>query len=186
MIMMTEAEPRRETSLDTIEERAARYAHERAKLDEQLSAIAEDLDAVKRRHLRALRRQAGVVAEREAELYNAVEVSPELFAKPRTAIFHGVKVGFTTGTGRVAFDDPDQVVKLIRKVFPDQAEVLIRTKEEPAKDALKLLDEADLRKLACRLEGTGDLVVLKCVDGDIEKMVNKLIDKMVEAMVDGE
>jgi hypothetical protein len=186
MINMTEAEPRREITLGTIEERAARYTQARGELEAQITALAEEMDAIKRKHLRALRRLSSVVAEAEAELYNAIEVSPELFIKPRTAIFHGVKVGFTTGSGKVAFDDPDQVIKLIRKVFPDQAEVLIRSTEAPAKDALKLLDEADLRKVGCRLEDKGDLVVLKCVDGDIEKLVNKLIDKMVEAMTDGE
>lgn len=186
MIMMTETEPSQPITLGTIEERAARYTGARGELEAQLNAMAEEMDAVKRKHLRALRRLSGVVAEREAELYNAIEVSPDLFIKPRTAIFHGVKVGFTKGIGRVAFDDADQVLKSIRRFRKEDASCFIRTKEEPNKDALKQLTTDELARLGCRLEGTGDEVVLKCVDGDIEKLVNKLVDKMVEAMVDGE
>ena len=37
-----------------------------------------------------------------------------------------------------------------------------------------------------RIEDAGDVVVLKRVAGDVEKLVNKLIEKMVSAMVSDE
>jgi hypothetical protein len=186
MIAMTDAEPSRTITMAAIENRARLYAEARTALEAELNELAEELDAAKRKHLAALKRLAARVAEREAELHNAVEVSPELFQKPRTAIFHGVKVGFTTSPGKVEFDDSEQVLKLLRRVFGDEdAKPYIISKEEPSKAALKQLDVVTLAKVGCRIEGAGDVVVLKCVDGDIEKLVARLIDKMVDAMVDG-
>jgi hypothetical protein len=173
----------RTVNLAVIEEHAASYEAASASLEELIIALESDLEAVKQKHLRVIKRQAGIVANLEAELNSLVESAPDLFKKPRTITVHGVKVGFSVSKGKVVWDDGDNVVKLIERHFEDQADVLIRTYKEPNKDALRNLPAKDLAKLGCRIEDAGDQVIVKRVAGDVEKLVNKLIEKLVEAMV---
>jgi hypothetical protein len=170
-------------SLTTIEAVCADYDAESAKLESMVADLEKDLEAVKQKHLPGLKRQAAVVARREAEGISAVESAPNLFVKPRTVTVHGVKAGYSTSVGKLAFDDGDTVVKLIRRYRKDDADVFIRTVEEPNKDSLKTLPREELQRLGCRIEGAGDLVVFKRVAGDVERLINKLIEKLVQAMV---
>ena len=96
-----------------------------------------------------------------------------------------MKVGLTNSKGKLAWDIEDEaLVDLLKRKFPDDAwKGYVKVTEEPSKDALRLLDEAALKKLGCRIDGAGDVVVLKRTAGDVEKMMEKLIEKMVGAMV---
>src|SRR5437899_908211 len=94
----------REITLGTIETNCQRYDVAANTLDEMITALEADLDAVKRKHLRQLKAQAGIVAACEAALRSAVENTPALFQKPRTFILHGVKVGLTQSKGKLAWD----------------------------------------------------------------------------------
>jgi hypothetical protein len=92
-------------------------------------------------------------------------------------------VGFASSVGKIVFDDADTVVKLVERFRKDDAETLIRTEKEPNKDALRTLSPADLARLGCRIEGAGDVVVVKREAGEVEKLIKRLIEKLVEAMV---
>ncbi len=173
-------------TLGTIETSCRDYENSTAALEELISALETDLEEVKRKHLRGLKRQAAIVANIEADLRNQIERAPELFTKPRTLTIHGVKVGFTVSNGRVEWEDEDLVLKKIKKHFPDDTDVLIRTTEEPNKDAIRVLTPAGLEKIGCTIEGVGDVVLVKRVAGDIEKLIDKLKTKLVEAMVSEE
>ena len=173
----------RSISLAVIEERAGHYEAASASLEELIVALENDLEAVKQKHLRAIKRQASIVASLEAELNSLVEQGPDLFKKPRTITVHGVKVGFGFSKGKLEFDDEENVIKLIRKHRKEDADTLIRTEEHVNKDLLRNLPAGDLAKLGCKIEGAGDVVIVKRVAGDVEKLVNNLIEKLVEAMV---
>ena len=175
----------REQSLGGIETLCKEYDTESAKLEGMISDLESDLDAVKQKHLAALKRQAAVVARREAELNAAVESGSGLFKKPRTLTMHGIKVGLTSSVGKLVFGDADTVVKLIKKFRKDDAALFIHTTEEPNKDAIKTLPPSEQLQIGCRIEGAGDVVIVKRVAGEIEKLVNKLIEKFVEAMAEG-
>ncbi len=169
-------------TLGQLDNQTRDYEAECVRLEDFIAALESDLESVKRKHLTGLKRQAGVVASREAELQVAIEASPGCFIKPRTFTLNGIKIGFTLSVGSINWDDDAQVVALIKKLRPEEIATLIRCTEEPNKNALKSLTEADLKKLGCRIEGAGDVVVLKRVAGDVEKLVNKLIEKLVAAM----
>jgi len=160
-------------SLGQIEPLCAAYDGECVKLEEQIAALEADLAAVKAKHLRGLKKQAAIVAAREAELHSAVEGSPELFVKPRTFVMHGCKVGFTSSTGSVDFEDEAYVIKQVEKHFKARFDELVKTEYTPRKDALRTLTALELAKLGCRIDGAGD----------VEKLINKLIEKLVGAMV---
>jgi hypothetical protein len=162
-------------AITELEPLCAAYDGECVKLEEQIAALEADLEAVKAKHLRGLKKQAAIVAAREAELHSAVEGSPELFVKPRTFVMHGCKVGFTSSTGSVDFEDEAYVIKQVEKHFKTRFDELVKTEYTPRKDALRTLTALELAKLGCR------------IDGAVEKLINKLIEKLVSAMVkDGE
>lgn len=168
-----------ETGCRTFEERSA-------ELESLISDLEADLAEVKQKHLAKLKRQAKSVANAQADLHSLIERAPGLFIKPRTITIHGVKVGFTGTKGTLEFDDEATVIALIKKVFKADAEIYIRKTEAVDKNALRTLTEAELAKIGCRIDGAGDVVILKRTAGDVEKLLNKLIAKMVETMVEGE
>ena len=74
-------------------------------------------------------------------------------------------------------DDKDQVVRLIKKHFPEQADVLIKTVEKPIKGAIQQLPVADLKRIGVTVEETGDVVVIKSTDSEIDKLVSALLEQ---------
>lgn len=169
------------TSLAEIESRTKRYADARGALLQIVQHLNDTIEALKRTHLPEIKRLVGRTAEREAELRFAIETAPELFERPRTQIFHGVKVGFRKGSGGIDWEDDDQVVALIEKHFAeDEAALLIKTTKKPIAKALEDLEVATLKKLGCTVESTGDVVVIKPTDTAVDKIVNALLKDAVE------
>lgn len=170
-------------SLGNIERLCAEYDREATQLESLISGLETDLSAAKAKHLPALKRQAAVVARLAADLHSLIETAPHLFTKPRTLTLHGIKVGYTVAEGRLVWDCEDEtLLARIRAQYGKLAEDFIHTKLVPNKDALKALDAKSLAKLGCRIDGAGDVVVLKRVEGDVEKLINKLTEKLVEIM----
>jgi hypothetical protein len=157
------------------------YADARRELADAVEALNDIIEAAKRQAMPKLKRLVAMAAERELTLKNAVQAAPELFARPRTVVFHGVTVGLRKGSGGVDWDDDDRVVKLIEKHFSkDEAELLIKTTKKPIAKALADLDVAELKKIGCTVEGTGDVVVVKPADSAVNKIVNALLKDAAE------
>lgn len=170
------------TQLSDIESRCKAYAERRIKLSELMAALHAAVAAVKRQHLAAIKNALGQAAAREADLRALVEQAPELFIRPRTVIFHGVKVGYVKGKGIIEICDRTRTVALIRRYLPDQAETLIRVEEVPHKPALAQLSVADLKRVGCSVVETGDEIVVKAVDSEVDKMVETLLRDAVDAV----
>ncbi len=174
------------TTLGALEPLCTQYDQQCALLETMIAALEADLAAVKGKHLAHLKRQAAVVARREAELYSALEAVPHLFKRPRTVVIAGTKIGYTASPGSLEFDDEAMVIKLIRKHFADRFDELVKTRETVRKDNVRELSVNELARIGCRVEGIGDTVVLTRVAGDVEKLMDKLIEKMVAGLVGGE
>ena len=85
---------------------------------------------------------------------------------------------------RSEWEDDSQVVKLIQKHFPEQFDVLVKTIEKPIKDSLANLSVADLKRIGVTVTDSGDCVVIKSMDSEIDKLVDALLKD--EAMGNGE
>jgi len=167
--------------LKNIEELTKAYARERDVLAERVSLLNAELESAKRRAMGGIKSALARAAERQAELRAAIEAAPaETFEKPRTHIFYGIKVGYRKGSGKVTFGDAEQTLKLIRKHFPEQADLLIKTKESPNKEAIADLPAPDVAKIGCAIEGTGDVVEIKPVDSDVDKLVAALLKEATD------
>lgn len=176
--MSTET-PKEMTSLADIEKATRQFADSRNSLAGLVRELNDTLNAAKARFLPAIRRAVAKTAERRSELSALVEGVPTLFVKPRTVVFHGVKVGLEKGKGSIEFDEPEQVVARIKKLYGEDT-VLIRVKEEPNKKAIEELPAGDLKRIGCRIVECGDLVVIKPVDGEVDKVVNALLKESEE------
>lgn len=163
------------SDLDSISKQADSYVAARQLLAERVGALNDSMAQLRRQHIAGIKRALAKAAEAEADLRALVQASPANFAKPKTRVFNGVKVGFQKGKGVISFGDAAAVVTRIKKLLPEQADILINVKETPVKDALAQLPGADLKKLGVTMTEAGDQVVIKPVDSEVDKLVDALL-----------
>lgn len=156
------------------------YADARGELTAAITELNDELEAVRRRRLTKIRRLVAESAQRHNELANGLETSRDLFTEQRTVMFHGIKIGFRKGTGRIEWEDDAGVIRLIRRHFPDQADLLIHTEERPNKKAIRELSGPDLRRIGCTVTETGDEAFIKPADSEVDKIVNALLREATE------
>ncbi len=162
-------------TLSEIEKITKDYADARKVLSERVQSLESEITALKKMHLPRIKKAIEIAAKKQAELRCAIEESPELFKKPRMIIFHGIKIGYQKSKGEIKWEDTEQVVKLIKKHFPDGYETYIKITETPIKSALAQLSVHELKKLGVTVIETGDEVVIKTTDTEIDKLVNALL-----------
>ena len=143
-----------------------------------ITEIDEAVMKIKRDRMPALRKAVEKAAAKKANLRGLIDDSRDQFEKPKTRILHGVKIGIIKGKGKLGWDDDAQTVFLIRKHFSKAiAETMIRVKETPISEALNQLDVKLLRAIGVRAEETGDQIVIKPTDSEIDKMVDALLQE---------
>lgn len=174
------------TDFDHVAERAEALAHARGQLAELVQALEEGLNHLKADAMPMIREAIDRASTAWSGLEAEIVAHPELFVKPRTVSMHGIKFGYGKGKGGLEIDDADRTCALIRKHLPDQAEVLIAAKYSPVKDAIAQLLPADLKRIGVNIKGTGDQVVIRPADGEIDKIVKALIKAAVGAAEEGD
>ena len=152
-----------------------KFSDAHAALSDRVSELNQEVEVVKRRHMSGIRGAVCLASGRKADLREALEASTATFVKPRTLVLHGIKVGFRKGKGGIDFDDADAVVSRIKKLFPNEKDTLIATKEKPNVVALGELPAVDLKRLGCTIESAGDVVVISPTDSDVDKIVTALL-----------
>jgi hypothetical protein len=167
-------------TMKEIENRALAFSESRTKLAEYVAELQAGIEALKRDHLPRVRRALHRAAQLQAELIDQVGESKDLFVKPRTVILHGIRLGLEKGKGAIDFEDAEKVCELIEKKLPDLADTLIKTDKKPIKTALKNLSVKELKAIGCTVEETGDQVVVRAVDRDVDKLVTALLKGAAE------
>lgn len=160
----------------TVIETAAKAARAaRQVLSERVAALQEEIESAKRRKVPGIRTAVAAVKDAEAELLGLLQQAPHLFVRPKSVVLHGLKLGYKKGSGSLQIANADSLVKLAKKHFPEQFDVLVKTKHTPIKAALQALSAADLKKLGVTVEGTGDVVFLQDVTDSVDKLVAALL-----------
>ncbi len=162
-------------TLSDIEALALAYRERRNVLLGTLSQLDADIAALKRKHLKGLTRCVKLAAETEAALRAAIERAPELFERPKTVVFHGIKVGYRKGPGALDWEDDGDLVRKIEKYFGEEAEAYLIVKKKPSAEALEDLDAATLKRLGVEVGDDKDEVVVKPVETDVERLVKALL-----------
>lgn len=163
------------TNLTEIEKLAGDYARSSKELAAQVLKFQDQVEKIKREFLEKIRPAAERTAEDRALLSAAIQQNPDLFVKPRTCVLHGIKLGLQKQKGEMEIADEATTIRLIRKLFPDEAEALIQVRESVIKSALNNLPAGDLRRLGVTIGHDTDAVLIKSTVGDVEKFVGKLI-----------
>ncbi|MCX5785698.1 MAG: hypothetical protein NTX59_08405 [Elusimicrobia bacterium] len=161
--------------LADIEVFASDYAKKRQAVVELAETMRREMEDVKRKYITELKIRVASAAEKKHALSNILESNKELFDKPRTQVFSGIKVGFQKQTGTIEWTDIDKTVELIKKNFPESADTLLKTETTPVKASLAQLSAAELKSISCRLEGTDDKLLIKPVDANVDKLVEALL-----------
>jgi hypothetical protein len=162
-------------SLQTIEQLTKEHAADRTVLAERVQALHDEIDQAKRRKVPGIKSAVSKARDSRLRLASAIEHEPSAFEQPRTRVFHGIKVGLQKAKGKLSWLSAEKVIELVRKHFPERADVLIKTTEKPVKKALQGLPAGDLKKLGCTIEETGDQVVIQPINTEIDELVDALL-----------
>jgi len=163
------------TALDQIDVSARDYAEAQATLGRLATTLHDEMEALRRRHLKSIKLAAAEAALRRADLEQLIRAHPEIFVKPRTFTCHGVRVGYQKGKGKIECVNEEAVIERIEKILPEQADVLIRIQKKIARSALQTLDVATLRRLGLVITDTEEEIVIKDERGDVARLVAKLL-----------
>lgn len=164
------------STLAEIEQLAANYAAARAALTDRVAILQTELDALTRRELRSIRQSVAEAASCYDQLHHAIEAAPELFDKPRTHTFSGIRCGWMLGKDSIEFPDEAETIRRIRLRLPeDQAELLIAVTERVDKQAALNLTAADHKRLRMIFEPGKDAVFIKPADSAVDKIVAALL-----------
>jgi hypothetical protein len=161
--------------LSDIERLTKDYADSYDTLAGVVTDLNQQIEQLKRERLQTIRRAVRSSAERKAKLVEAISGAPDLFVKPRTYVFHGIKVGMMKEKGMLSWESEIDVVRLIRKHFADRFDELVRTTERPSKTALNAMPASDLRKLGVESVEAQDQVVVMPADSNVDKLVTALL-----------
>jgi hypothetical protein len=162
-------------TLSEIEKLAKEFSETRELLKDRVTLLEHNIAEAKKKMLPGIRRAVEAAAEKHIALFDAIAESQGLFVRPKTVIFHGIKLGYQKGKGEIAWEDEAQVIRLIKKNFPEEVETLIKIKETVLKNALAQKSAADLKKIGVTVVETGDEVFIKPTDSEIDKLINALL-----------
>jgi hypothetical protein len=114
-------------TMATIENTTKTLADARTALRDLILKANAEVAAVQDKYRDEMRQAVADVRSLHVELANQIDASRELFAKPKSRVFSSIQVGLKKQSGKLTYTDAAQVVKLIKKHFPEQAELLINT-----------------------------------------------------------
>lgn len=165
-------------ALRVIDVKAKRLADARADLASLVTRYNRALEKLNNQRIPQIRAAAAAVMALEAVVSADIKARPDLFVKPRTMTFHGIKLGLKKGTGSIEWDDEAKVIERIRKhaeKLSVPADVLIVVTESVSKEALERLPGDELKKLGVSLVDATDTVVLKAADTTVDKLVKAIL-----------
>jgi hypothetical protein len=164
------------TDMTEIEQNAREYADAHSALVGEVSELNEAVETVKRAHTKRLRELAYRTAKEHERLAATIEAAAELFAKPKSRILAGIRVGFRKKKGSVTFRDEAKTIERAKRLLPaDQVALLIRTRESVDKSVAGDLTGADLKRLGIQIEADHDEVVIQPPNAAIGKQAAALI-----------
>ncbi|KXK47989.1 MAG: hypothetical protein UZ05_CHB002002159 [Chlorobi bacterium OLB5] len=104
-------------TMSDIEALTKNYADARQRVVDRVTTMNEEIEAIKRKHMRWLKSDVSAAKEQESILVNAISRAKELFDKPKTQIFHGIKVGIRKLVGRLTWLMTNKHPSLFRSIF---------------------------------------------------------------------
>lgn len=174
-------------TLGEIETLTKTFSEARDVVRDRVQELKDEIEVLKRRRLRGIRNAVQKAAAAHEDLWQAIDGSREMFVKPKSMVLFGVKIGLQKGKGGLNWEDDAKVCELIAELFEeDQAKLLIKVTKKPIEAALKELDDDELKKIGVRSEPGTDIVLIKPVDGEVDKQVNAMLKAAVDTEAEEE
>lgn len=163
-------------AMEHIENLTKIFAGARNELAERIGVLQSEQDAIRKRRIQGIRNAAQRFAAAHAELKEGIDSNRIEFAKPRTRIMHGIKVGMTKQRGVLKVSDNEACITALRRLLGEDAETYIKTTETPILSALVNLPAKDLKKIGATLSDDVDAVVIKPTDSEVDKLIKSLLN----------
>lgn len=160
------------TAIDLL---ARQYADAQTDLDARTNELRHEIERATRDAWPDLRRSTTRAAERYDALLAAVGDAKEAFDKPKTRILHGIRVGYRKAQDTVQVLNPDNTCALIKRLLPEQQDVLIATTEQPVMDGLAQLEDGQLKLIGCKRVPGSDAPFVKLAETELDKVVAALM-----------
>lgn len=164
------------TGLAVVERHTQNYAAARSLLKARVQQLMDSIGAEKRRAMPLIQTALHALKAAESELSGAIDENRDAFDKKRTQVMHGVKVGLEKSRGSVFIEDAGGTIDLIKAQLPELAKRLIKKTEKPIKSAIQQLSAQQCKAIGVELRGVGTIIVIRPVDGELEKMIDALLD----------
>lgn len=158
---------------------AGTYAGAYRDLESVVGEFEDQIAVVRNDYEKAIMRAALRAAAAKGNLALAIDCRRDLFEKPRSKTVNGVKFGLSKQVGKITADCTDDILaeRLIRlfgkKIDPT---AFIKKATSVDKNALRTLDETQLKKVGVEIQGDVDLVVVKPAKGNAEKVAEALLE----------
>ncbi len=167
-------------TLKDIRSAAEQLGRSHAAVEAVAAACRTELEAackpIYQRFQVAIDQAAEAEAEAHRMLLDMLNAAPQLFSKtPRSVVADGVRAGYRKEQDTLDWDDDEIVIKRIRALIPEQAELLIRTQESIVVDGLVQLPGNSLQSLGVRR--------VPGVDAPYITVGNSELDALVKAIV---
>lgn len=167
-------------SLNEIDSAALAYKESVVLLYKKLSWLDDKIAALQAKHAEEIVSLANACISYRDELESLIKENSDLFEKPRTQEFYGVKVGYRAGAAKLIFETSEEhSCAQIHKKLPELKAALIKTTEKPIAAALKNLNEKQQKAIGIYVQEPSDAVVIKPVDSAMEKRVSATISNLM-------
>ena len=142
-----------------------------------LGAVVGEIESKRRRAVRRrlpdLHKLHGKAARARAKLLAAVDAAPAAFARPRSQTIAGARYGWRTRAAAVV-PGPDTVA-LVKKLLPDKAGVLIRTREEVVVPALRELTAEEIKLVGAKVVPAVDEAFVRSPRSELESQAQSML-----------
>lgn len=137
--------------------------------ERKLTAIMEEYDSLLRPH-------AAAFTGRRAALKGAIQSAPELFKRPRTHIFAGIKVGYQKQKGKIVIvDEAGTIAKMIKMLGDEEAAHYLNVVTTVNKTSVSSMPGDIMKKLGIEITADTDAIVIKLEESALEKTIAALM-----------
>lgn len=182
-------------TLATIEEQTREYAALRRAALDQAAQIQNEIEAVRIKHEKTLRKRVKRMTDAHEALYARIETNPALFPEgAKSFVVDGIKVGYQKGKAKLDIKDEAASIRVLQSLIedashPDYAALLggaIKTTQKLVDSGLKKLLPEVLSEIGVTHIPAADSVLVMPQDDDTTKAVDALIKATQTDIADGE
>ncbi len=165
-------------SLERIQTLAANLADAQSLLVATKLDLDAQVNAVMAKAMPTINKQVAAVKAADEALRDELFARPDLFEKPKTQTYHGIRVGYMKQKGKVVIADEERAVE---RLFENGHELekstfhYVKTSYSLIKSHVAELPGKFLKKIGVQIEADTDVPFIKNTATDVEKVIAGLL-----------